>query len=72
MNKYKQIKTNIPLQDYDNLKLIAREHNLKLSGYLKHILLKNNLLNHITEKEKQKIKTIKMECPLKTRQLSTQ
>jgi len=59
MNKYKQIKTNIPIKDFEILQEKAHLVGIKLSAYLKKLLLDSDLLNNITPKEKRKIEQTK-------------
>jgi len=42
--KYKQIKVNIPEEDYLKIKEKAEAAGYKISGYLKTMLIQNNLL----------------------------
>lgn len=44
MVKYKQIKTNIPEEDYKKIQEKAKAAGMKLSGYLKSVLMENNLM----------------------------
>lgn len=52
--KYKQIKINVTPEEHTKLQELSQEKNLKLSGYIRHLIHCENVLDkktkHITQK----------------------
>lgn len=56
--EYKQIKTNLTPDEYEKIKQIAEENNLKLSSYVRKVLNMENKLDNKKEIDKDKLKLI--------------